>query len=452
MFASFKRPAILVWRLALVMALLAGLSLWIDEAHADDATSQANRQFISAMQLIRKANATYEPMEERKYLAEADRLLDEIIARFPDTDLAVQLATNQFVGDFDFFEFRNRIKSLVCNEPQTSRCFLFRISALLPPVETPINTARWDWMSLAVAHHILGDTGRSKEIIAPFLSAVRRGVTNETSERDLFVARALGLTGQTGLALEIARKIPDCATRIYDLADIAGVLLGQGEREQAAALTEEARAYAEAKSCTAEQGLVARALIDVGRVEDARTLFKSATQNIATGSTQAKGDCCTPELAIAAAEFGDASLTFKLLRMVQEENPWVIAPVLGRLARRGEDGTIILYTEQIADIDNRSEVYAELIESYLKRDNRSAATDLMNRLIKMANEDGGRRPLVIAQRARAEKALAGGNLWRATFQQALTAAERVSGLIRRDIGGPLVAVLVKIETGRPLLD
>ena len=303
-----------------------------------------------------------------------------------------------------------------------------------------------------MGYHLFGDPARAKEIIAPFLSAVRRGVANDTAERDLFVGRALALTSQEALALDLTRKLPDCATRIYNLADIAEVALWHRDRDQAATLAEEARTYAVGKGCAAELGLVARTLAEIGRDADARALFHEAVDPLVPGGKEPKADCCAPELAVAAADLADPQLALKLLRVVQEENPWTIAAVLGRLARRGESGLVLAYADQVQDVDNRGEAYAELIEAFLKRDDRVTAEDLMKRLVKLCGDDGARRPGLMAQRARAEKALYGDERWRATFQQALTAAEHSSSFVRRDIGGPLTAVLVKIETGLPLLD
>jgi hypothetical protein len=444
-----RRP----WLTLTLLFLIGWPCGWSGAALADDATSQANRQFIQAMQLIRQANSTYDPTEESRLLGEADRLLQDIITRYPDTDLAVQLVTNQFVGDFDFFEFRNRVKSMVCNDQLSSKCFLFRIGTLLPPVETPITTARWDWLSLAVGYHLFGDPGRAKEIIAPFLSAVRHGVATEGGDRDLFVGRALALTDQSPLALDLTRKIPDCSTRLYNLADVAEVALWHKDRDQATALALEARDYAAAQGCNAELGLVVRTLFDAGQEAEAKALFTSTVeQQFGHGKDEAKADCCSPELAVAAGDLGDVTLALTLLRTVQEENPWTIAAVLGKLVRRGETTSVLAYADQVQDADNRGETYAELIAAFLERNDRATAEDLMKRLDKLAGDDGNRRPALIAHYARAEKLMYADDRWRGTFQQAITAAEHASSFVRRDIGGPLVAVLVKIETGLPLLD
>jgi hypothetical protein len=434
--------------LALGLALSSGLATPVC---ADDAAAQANRQFIQAVQLIRKASATYDPAEEAKLLQEADRLLDDIITRYADTDLAVQLLTNQFVGDFDFYEFRNRVRSLVCNDQQSSKCFLFRIGNLLPPVETPITAARWDWLSLAVAYDMFGDSARAKEIIAPFLSAARRGAATENGDHELFVARALSLTNQMPLALELTRATSECSSRLYNLADIARAARWRHDQDQAVAVAQEAQAFAKSAGCTGELGLVARTLFEVGREAEARAAFASL-QTQAPRSKDDKSDCCSPETVIAAAEMAEPATAMALLRTVQEENPWTIAAVLGKLAQRGETASVIAAADQVQDADNRGEAYAELIEAFLGRHDRATAEELMKKLVALAADNGYQRPALLAQRARAEKALYGDERWRATFQQAVTAADHASSFVRRDIGGPLVAILVKIETGQPLLD
>lgn len=444
---------------ALVVVLLAGLGGGgaVQAAGSDDPAALANRQFIQAIQQLRKANTTYDAAEEQKLLTEADRLLEDIITRFPDTDLAVQLITNQFVGDFDFFEFRNRVRGLVCNEPLSSRCFLFRIGNLLPPVETPITTARWDWLALAVAYHHLGDPGRGREIVAPFLSAVRRGLPRDAAERDLYVARALALTEQVSLALDITRHLPDCSTRLYNLADIAEVAAWRNERDLAQTLAEEARQLGAGRNCGNDLAPVVRALTVAGRTTDARTLLLSLVDRPGGRAGEAKGgepraDCCVPELAVAAADLAEVSRAISLLRSVQEENPWAVAAVLGRLVKRGEGGQALTLLEQVRDPDIRAEAFGEMIDAFLRRNDRAPAEDLLRRLIRLAADEGPRHPGVQAQRARGEHAVHQDARWRATFQQALHTAEHASTLVRRDIGTPLVSTLMRIEVGLALLD
>lgn len=445
------RFAAFLTALVLAVAALAGMA---EAALAQD-NSPANRLFVQAMQLVRQADNTFDTAEESRFLKEADRLLNEIVAKYPDSALAVQLVTNQFVGDFDFYEFRGRIKALVCNEPLSSLCFLHRVGELLPPVETPITSARWDWLSLAVAYQQLGDPARAKEIVSPFVSAVRRGKAADSAGQDLFVARALALMGQAPLALDITRQIADCGTRIYNLGDIGKAAAWRGDAALAAALAEEAKQYAAAHGCSWELGIVVQALLRAGKEAEARTLFLNTVETQFSKFREArelKGDCCPPELAVAAADLGDPPLALGMLRSVQDENPWTIPAVLGRLARRGEASVAIAYAEQVQDIDVRGEAFAELIDATVKRNERSTAEGLMRRLAKLVEESAGKRPGLLAQKAKAEKVLYGEDRWRTSFQQAITAAERASNFVRRDIGAPLLATLVRIETGLPMLD
>ena len=76
----------------------------------------------------------------------------------------------------------------------------------------------------------------------------------------------------------------------------------------------------------------------------------------------------------------------------------------------------------------------------------------MRRLSKLVEESTGKRPGLLAQKAKAEKVLYGEDRWRTSFQQAINAAERASNFVRRDIGALLLAALVRIETGLPMLD
>jgi len=412
----------------------------------------ANRMFVQALQLIKQADNSLDVAEEARLLKDADKLFNEIVTKYPDSALAVQLVTNQFVGDFDFYDFRARIRAMVCNEPLASLCFLHRIGEMLPPVETPIAAARWDWLSLAVAYHQIGDTGRAKEIVAPFVSAVRRGGVADSSGQDLFVARALTLMGQTQLALDITRQIADCSTRIYNLADIAKAAAWRGDLGLTNALAEEAKNFATSHGCSWELGLVAQTLLRAGKEAQARTLFLNIVETQFSKFKETRGECCPPELAVAAAEMGDAALALSLLRTVQDENPWTIPAVLGRMARRGEGAPALAYAEQVADTDIRGEAYAELIEAALKRGDPTTANDLMKRLSKLADDAAGRRPGLLAQRAKAEKALYNDDRWRRSFQLAINAAEKSSNFVRRDIGAPLLAALVRIETGHPMLD
>lgn len=415
-----------------------------------DQAAQANRLFVQAMQAIQKADQTYDQQEQAKYLLEADRLLSDIITRLPESPLAVQLVTNQFIGDFDYVEFRSRIRGLVCAEPQATGCFLHRIELLMPPMEYPINGPRWDWLSLAVAHWHLGAKERVKPIIAPFVLALRRSAPPAEGSQDLFLGRALALTGEPELALRITRTISDCSTRIYNLTDIAEALVWEGNGSRAAEVAEEAAEYARANACAWELGLVAQALLRVGNEGRARTLFLNTVEEQFSRFKDRRGNCCPPELAVAAGDLGDANLALGLLRTVQEESPWTVPQVLGKLGARGEKALTLTFADQVADLELKAETYVELIAGALKAGDRKQA-DLISTRLEGMLKGPDKDPLVLIQRARADRLLFKDQRWRPRFQQALDQSER-AGQQRRDVAVPFLAALVEIETGLPMLE
>ncbi len=443
--------------IAVAIALVASVALGLAGSGRTGAAelpnrAAANRDFIAALRLINQADRTYTATRERDLLGDADRLLRGIIDRYPDTDLAVQLMTNQFIGDFDFFQFKARVRTLVCSDPLSTSCFLERLESLLPPVETPIAAARWDWLSLAVAHHLSGRPERAREIIAPFLSAVRRRTPPEGVERDLFVARALALTGEIEIALALTRTIDTCSTRLYNLTDIVEILVWHDQIERAATLAAEAEAFAGDHDCDWERGLVVQALLAVGRHPDAEALFRATVDRQFVQDRASRADCCPPELAVAAAELGDVNLTLGLLRTVQDANPWTLPTVLGRLAARGDGSLAVPYADQIVEPEIRAETYATLVRALAANGRGDDARSVMTRLDQLIAGDSDRRPTLLAQRAKAEDALFDDDRWRRTFFKAVVDAERATGFVRRDAGGPLLAALVQIETDRPLLD
>lgn len=417
-----------------------------------DAGGPANKLFVQAMQMLQEADATLDSAKEAQLLRDIDKLLRDVIAKYPDSTLAVQLMTNQFVGDFDYYEFRGRVEALVCEAPLSSACFVYRISEMLPPVETPIVNARWDWLSLAVSYNQLGQTEKAKEIIAPFAAAIRRGVNADSAGQDFFVARALALIGESAQALNVTRSISDCSTRVYNLIDIGKAAKWRGDDALTKSTAEEARAFAETNQCVWESGLVAQALNRAGRTEEAKRLLTKAVADQVGDVRKRKENCCPPELAVAAAEIDTPNLALNLLRVVEEENPWTAPAVLGRIARRGESALAVAYAEQIADVDLRGESLAELVAAAMERKDKPAADYAFARLAKLTNGAGARRPVLMAQRAKAEWALYRDEGWRSAFQAALNSAERASNFVRRDAAAPLLAALMRIETGRPMLD
>ncbi|MEE3625564.1 hypothetical protein UCD39_16485 [Nitrospirillum sp. BR 11752] len=418
-----------------------------------DAQAMANRQFVQAMEAIRKADQSYDLQEQTRLLLQADKLLSNILVQSPESPLAVQLSTNQFVGDFDYNDFKSRIRSLACNDAQSTGCFLYRIEGLIQPVDYPITAPRWDWLSLAVAHYHLGDKDRTKQIIAPFIAAFRRAPPVTDTGRDLFLGRALSLTGEVDMALDITRRINDCSTRIYNLTDISQALIWKGDKTQANKLVEEAADYAQANNCAWELGLVAEGFYKAGNVARAHTMFLNTVEEQFSRFKDRKGNCCAPELAVAAGDLGDPNLALGLLRTVQQESPWTIPAVLGRLGARGEMQLATTYAEQVQDTDIKAETFVQLMADALKTGDRKQAEALSGRIDKLLSTGTDPKPLILAQRARADKLLFKDQRWRTTYLAGLSAAERSNSgdTQRKDLAVPMLAALVEIETGTPML-
>lgn len=453
MSASDGRPRPASWPVLLLVLLVAALLAGASPARAEtpaEQAAEANRRFVEAMRTLERADQTYDPAEQARLLRETDKLLTLIVAETPESPLAVQLVTNQFVGDFDYGEFKRRVAGLVCADAQSMACFLHRIEGLMTPVEYPIAVPRWDWLSLAVAHHHLGDKARVRPIIAPFLAAMRRNDPMAEAGQDLFLARALALTGEINLALEITRGIADCSTRVYNLTDIVDILAWKGDREKAGAVAEEAAEFARANACAWELGLVAQALLKSGKEGRARTLFLNTVEEQFSRFKDNRGTCCPPELAVAAGDLGDPNLALGLLRVVQDESPWTVPQVLGKLGARGEQTITLAYAEQVKDPEIRAEAYVELIAGALAHNDRKQAELVSARLDEFLAKVTA-SPLVTVQRARADRLLGQGERWRGSMQRAITEAERDGSFERRDFASPLLAALVEIGTGKALL-
>ncbi|WP_240002532.1 hypothetical protein [Oleisolibacter albus] len=424
-----------------------------DQVSAADQTAQANRQFVLAMQALQRADQTYDAQEQAKALLEADQLLKDIVTRLPESPLAVQLVTNQFIGDFDYAEFKGRLRGLACADGQSDICLLHRIEQLMSPIEYPVAAPRWDWLSLAVAHYHIGNRDRVKPIVGPFIQAVRTGSVKDAQSQDLFVGRALALTGEVDLALQLTRQFSDCATRIYNLTDIAEVLAWNGNTARAAEIAEEAADFSRTATCSWELGLVAQALLKAGNESRARTLFLNTVEEQFSRFKDRRGTCCPPELAVAAGDLGDPNLALGLLRTVQDESPWTVPQVLGKLAARGDKTLTLTYADQVHPDDLKAETYFELVAGALKAGDRAMAETVSTRLDTMLSKK--RDAIALLQRARADKLLYKDQRWRGTYLAALGEAEKASsaaGAERKDLAVPFLAALVEIETGKPMLE
>lgn len=443
-------------------------------AFADDPNQQANRTFTDAMQLIRRAGATYDTREAVRLLRGADKSLKKIVTDYPESTIAVQLVTNQFIGDFDIMEFRNRIRSLSCERgsyvedflaehgiatatgPSTDACFLYRIETLVPAQEHPIVNARWDWLSLGVAYHVLGQPDRARDIILPFLNAfMTKNRVNDNQESLLFLARAMTLINEKDQAFKISQRISDCSSKLYNLMDLTKQAVWNGNLAQARQYADQAHDYVEDNQCIWQKSLVAQALKLSDREAEGKKIYESIeSEQFTNVKTENRDENTPPELAVAAAAMGEPDTAFSILRVVMEQNPWTISAAIEELGRRGEFEATENFISDLKDLDQKAEALASLVEAAVKRNDGKRAQALMTKLnaLRASPSQPDQQALILAMRARAEKDIYKDERWRDTVQTALNTADLVEENKRGQVVLPLIATLAYIKTGHPLLD
>lgn len=454
----------------LLAAMLAGVA----PARAEDANQAANRTFIEAIGMIRRASATYDTREAVRLYRSADRLLKKVIADYPESTLAVQISTNQFVGDFDPLEFRARIRSLSCERgsyvedflseygiasttgPLTEACFLYRLEALLAPVEQPISAARWDWLSLAASYHLHGQADRARDIILPFLAALSKKISpNEAQDSLLFLSRALALTGEGEQAQKISQRISDCAARLNNMADMMRIALWAGRNNDARLQADELQQFARDNQCNWQMGLAAQALYLTGREEEAKKIYTDLfAEQFTNVKEEDRRENTPPELAIAAATLGEPEQALAILQVVMEANPWLVDPVMTALGARGLFDAAQNFSDGLKEPDMKAEAYAVLIDAAMRKDDKKRAGGMMAKLaaLKVGSGQPEAHSAILAMRARAEKAIYKDDRWRSTLQAAINIADTVEESAKRNVALPLIATLAYIRTGTPVLD
>lgn len=443
-------------------------------AHARDAQEDANRTFVEAVQLVKRANSTLDTRETVRLLRAADSMLKKIINDYPESPVAVQLVTNQYIGDFDIMEFKSRVRSLSCERggyvedflsdygvatatgPLTEACFLYRMETLMAPIEMPATSARPDWLSLAVAYYIYGQPERAREIIQPFLQLLHKSSSaSDAQDSFIFMARALALTGAFDRAMEIGSRINDCANKLYFLMEMLKISLYQDQEGTSRLLADQIKDYVEANSCSWQKGLVATALYLTGRKGEAKVVYEKAVAEQYTATKpEERSESTSPDLVLAAANLDDAPTVLAMLRAVRDRNPWLAAPVLETLATRGFDEPAGDFVEEITEPERKGEAYAALVSALVGRGATKQAGVYFDKLINIPinPSQAAQKSQLLALRAWAEKILYKDDRWRNSFQSALNAAERVDDSDRIKIMPALLGTLMQIKTNHHVLD
>lgn len=475
-FSRFSRPFPFtcswqsVFRLLLLLCLLLGASpLW-----ADDPNQSANRTFTEAIQNIRRASTTYDMRESVRLLRAADKLLRKIVNDYPESTIAVQLVTNQFIGDFDVLDFRNRIRALSCEKgsyveeflgehgiasatgPNTEACFLYRLETLLAPFENPPQTARWDWLSLSVAYYLYDQQERARQIILPFLTATQtRGRGNEGQDMLMMTARALMLTGQDEQAQGMIQRIGDCTARLSIMADMTRLALWGTKEGEAHDRVDTLKTFVEENQCNWQRPVVAEMLALTARQDEAAKLYETLkAEQFTNVKAEERSENTPPDLAVAAAILDEPGEALGMVRAVMEGNPWVVPQALFELGRKGAFDEAQTFVDELKAPAQKAGALLALIDAANKGNVRKKATHFMGLLaaIKTSPSAPQEQVEVLAARARAERAVYKDERWRETILTALNTADLIEENSRMQAAIPLIAALAAIKTGNPLLD
>lgn len=457
----------------LLLSLLL-LCLGTSPALADDPNQSANRTFTEAIQNIRRAGATYDMRESVKLLRAADRLLKKIVSDYPESTIAVQLVTNQFIGDFDVLDFRNRIRSLSCERgsyvedflsehgivsatgPNTEACFLYRIETLLTPFENPPQSPRWDWLSLSVAYYMNAQSERSRQIMLPFLNAVQtRTRAGEGQDMMLLLSRAMMLTGQSEQAQAMMQRIGDCTVRLTGMAGMVRFALWNNQDGEAHDRADNIQSFADENQCNWQKPLVAQMLMLTGRKLEATKIYETIKADQFTNiRAEDRAENTPPDLAVAAAMLDESEEALAMLRTVMDGNPWAVTAVLGAMAQRGFYDEAENFINELKNQSQKAEALASLVDAAMKAGDKKRATQFMGSLaaLKTSPASPQEQVEVLSSRARGEKALYRDDRWRETFETALNTADLVDETKRMQAAEPLIAALAYIKTGQPQLD
>jgi hypothetical protein len=449
---------------ALLFVLLVGAL----PLHAAEPDAEANKLFVEAVHLTRKADNTYDTKESVRLLRGADQLLKKIESSFPQSAIAVQLSTHQLIGDFDITEFEARIRSLSCARgsyvedflseygiasgtgPLTEACFLYRMENLLIPPEPPIVQARSDWLALAVGYYLSGQEERARGIVLPYLGLLRKtGGGTIPADSYVTLAKALTITGADVQAQQVGDHISDCSGRLSYMMTMLNAALAKNDEAVAKGLAEQVRTYADSNSCEWQQGLVVQAYVLTGRTEDAKVLYDKLVARTSNDLTQGP----PPELAIAASMVDDAGPALNLTRSSMEHEPSIVPEVVSNLAKRGDTQSPHDLVMEIKDPVRKAAGLAALIAGAATKGDAKLETwmtELQN--IRSEVPQFNEQALVLGHIARGQKAFHKDERWKSTFQLALNAAERADENIRPQLVANLAATLAAIKTGRNILD
>lgn len=217
----------LVWVCCLLLAVV--YASW---ARADE-NAAANKIFVETVQSLGQAS-TAKPAEAMALYERALQSLDRIVAEFPSSNLAVQIASGQTIGQVSRAGIEKALTKARCYQSPGAGCVLAQAMEITrdlaadPPRAGGTEALRLDpfrirtLTAIAGAQAKLGNVDEAGKTLNEALEAAR-GLKSETTRGWLLaaIAEAYAKTGEGAGAVDIARGVKDDLWRAEALRAVA---------------------------------------------------------------------------------------------------------------------------------------------------------------------------------------------------------------------------------------
>jgi tetratricopeptide (TPR) repeat protein len=217
-------------------------------ATADDNTA-ANKIFVETVQLLNQA-ATAKPSEAIGLYEQALRNLDRIVAEYSSSNLAVQLASSQPIGQVSRAGIEKALGKAKCYQNPVASCVLAEALEIARDMTGEVNrtgtpdAARLDpfrlraLTAIAGAQAKAGDAQEASKVLTDTLE-IARNIKGEAPRGWLLaaIAEAQAKAGNLREALDLARNIKDDLWRAEAFRAIVEVQAKAGNLREALDLT-----------------------------------------------------------------------------------------------------------------------------------------------------------------------------------------------------------------------
>ena len=206
--------AVLMIGLSLVMGTVSG-------ALASDDSARANSLFVEAVRLIQSSQNTLNNQEKLEQLDTAQGKLNQIIERYPSSDLAVKLITGQSIGNINLVALAKTIKEVrdnaekdACYKAPTTKCVLV---IALSEAKTIESASQRSWVLSGIAEA----QAKAGDIKAAFATAKTIEDASQRSYALRNIAISQAKAGDIKAAFATAKMIESASQRSWVLSGIA---------------------------------------------------------------------------------------------------------------------------------------------------------------------------------------------------------------------------------------